>query len=161
MHPLLRYSFTPTIHFNLLHHPSSITTLPDHRPPALLTFTEPATSPPLPSLTIISPPLPWSIIVHPQRPNKFVTVSDVLLALHRALSLPAAADYYDTPPPHDTWSRATAAFEHRVQTLPNWHAQEGERVQGVRRIDFLRGRTCFLGLSRMGKDPGLWVLSAC
>jgi hypothetical protein len=43
MNRVLRFALKPQISFDLLLHPSTITTLPDHRPLSLHTLSEPAT----------------------------------------------------------------------------------------------------------------------
>jgi len=158
VHPVLRYSLKPNISFDLIFHPSTITTLPDHRPLPLHTLTEPATNPPLPHITVISPHLPWPIIIQVP-PNKYITVSDVLLTLHRFLALTVTVDEYGNIPSEDAVHRINTAFERRLKEIHDRIAREQERFKGWKRIDFLADRRRFLGLSRMGRDPDLFVLN--
>jgi hypothetical protein len=159
---ILRYSLKPNVSFDLLHHPSTITTLPDHRLLSLRTLAEPATNPPLPHMTVVSPHLPWSITISPPLPhkaNKFVTVSDVLVTLHRALALTVTVTEYGNLPSEDAVVRVNAAWERRVKDITDGRAREIERRKGVKRCDFLMDRHRFLGLSKMGRDPDVFVLN--
>jgi hypothetical protein len=155
---VLRYALKPSIIFNLLHHPSTVTTLPDYCPLSHHTLSEPATHPPLPRITIISPHLPWSITVTsslPNMANSFVTVTDVLVTLHRTLNLFTTPGEYKKIPSEEMMTRVNAAYERRLKDTAGW----GQRCEGVKRVDFLMGRHRFSGLSTMGKEPTIFVLN--
>jgi hypothetical protein len=113
-------------------------------------------------MTIISPHLTWPITVSQPLPhttaNKFVTVSDVLVTLHRILALTVTVAEYGKLSSEDAlW--VNAAWERRVKDITDWRAREVERRKGLKRIDFLMDRHRFLGLSRMGRDPDVFVLN--
>ena len=158
LHPYLRYSFTPTVDCDLSQHPSTITTAHDHHPLPLFTLAEPATNPPLPTLTIVSSSLPRPIEVSARKPGSFVSVSDVFMTLHHALSMAVSPIEYPPPlSPGGALFRPHAAYDYRSSpSSPHWHAYERP---SLRRIDFLSGRTRFMGLSAMGREPGTWVLT--
>ncbi|KAG5633472.1 hypothetical protein DXG03_007308, partial [Asterophora parasitica] len=84
IHAFLQSSSSPALNFDLTLPPSTITF--HHKGISLREFSEPATSPPLPVLTIIIPHLPWTATVRPShRDGAFVTVSDVLEEIYRKL----------------------------------------------------------------------------
>jgi hypothetical protein len=159
---VLSFALKPKISFDLSHHPSTITTLPGHRQISLFALSELATTPPLPSMTIVSPDLPWSITVVPPSPhkaNQFVTVSDVLVALHRTLGLAVTITELRNLPSADAVSRVIAAYERRVKEIADNKSREAMRRKGVKRVDFLMEHRRFLGLSRMGRDPDVFALN--
>jgi hypothetical protein len=160
IHPILRFSLQPTLTFNLILHPSTITTLPGHQPLPHTTLSEPATNPPSACLNVTSPFLPWFITVLPSSHalNHFVTVSDVLITLHRSFGFTVMTDEYQSLS-SEVRHQVNAAFYRRVNAISDWRLRESERSIGARRIDFLMGRNHFLGLSRMGSRPDILVLN--
>jgi hypothetical protein len=99
----------------------------------------------------VSPHLPWRITVTASHGRKYVTVSDVLVTLHRRLAV--SVTEYGT----DVVVRA--AYERRVEVTGK-RSREAERRKGVKRIDFLMGQDRFLGLSMTGDDSDVFVLNA-
>ena len=157
IHPLLQYSLKPTIKFDL-HHPPSTIALPRR------SLSEPATQPPLPCLNISSHLLPYSIVVLPSQPhlpNSFVTVSDVLRALHRALSMGVTRDELHELPSEDVRSQVGAVYERRVGAHSDWRTRESEKRWGIRRIDLLLGQTRFMGLSVANKRRDVLISNVC
>ena len=164
IHPILDSTSNTTIRFDLHHHPSSITLPPDYQSLSPATLAEPATHPPLPCLNITVFLLPWSIVVLPSgspSQNAFVTVSDVLDALHLALNLSATPEELAELASEEIRAEVRAAYERRVQALADWRWRESERLMGIRRVDLLMGRTRFLGLSIQGKERNVLVLDIC
>lgn len=100
-----------------------------------------ATQPPLPSLSVISPFLPWVITV-PAGTMGFVTVLDVFHAIYEALRLPVTEVQF----------RALDSSYSVISRTGDWW-------QGMRRRDFLRGRTRFMGLSMSMLGPDTWMLN--
>ena len=143
INPILRFS-TTNILFNLILHPLSIPTHPDHRPLSLYELSEPATNPPLPEMTIVSPHLTSPIVVLPSPPQTFVSVSDVLVTLRHAVTF---AEYGNLS------SRDAISSVHVAE------ANEVGMCKVSKRIDFLMDRHHFNGLSRVGKHPELFVLN--
>jgi hypothetical protein len=160
IHPILRFSLQPTLTFSLILHPSAITTLPGHQPLPHTTLSEPATNPPSACLNVTSPFLPWLITVLPSShaPNHLVTVSDVLVTLHRSLGFTVMPDEYRSLSSEVRY-QVNATFQRRVNAIPDWRLRESERRIGARRIDFLMGHNHFLGLSRTGSRPEVLVLN--
>jgi hypothetical protein len=110
----------------------------------------PATAPPLACITISIASLPWSIDVHPSRPhapNAFVSVWDVLDALHYRLGQVATPEELGELASDEVRTVVWAVFEHRVRTNRDRQSREIERRAGPRRVDMLLGRTRFVGLS--------------
>ncbi|KAF7350274.1 hypothetical protein MVEN_01331400 [Mycena venus] len=107
----------------------------------------PATSPPLPSLTIESPRLPWAITAHPSgRVARVLTVADVIGAIQSALCLPIDAEQF-------------LDWEIMMRSGSRWPGRRSLRHQNaMTRLDLLEGKTRFAGLyeSTMGCD--VWVL---
>jgi len=157
IHAALGYAPHPTFAWDMVNHPSS-----SHTPLPARILAEPATSPPLPSLTIISPHLPWSIIVQPSQspksnswaggPAAFVTVADVLSTLYRALRLSVLPAEYSQLPSHEAKDKVNYAYQVRTQG-------SAEARKGVKRVDFLGVRKTFLGLSSTHRGPDIWMLN--
>ncbi|KAJ8081441.1 hypothetical protein PM082_007284 [Marasmius tenuissimus] len=101
--------------------------------PSHLSF--PATTPPLPSLSIVHPSLPWSITVH-RTHAEYVTVADVLFTLGENLQMPLDRE----------WTEKVT----RRQRL--------DRRQRLIRLDLLCGKTAFAGLSRSQMGGDTWRL---
>ncbi|KAL0960243.1 hypothetical protein HGRIS_011875 [Hohenbuehelia grisea] len=148
IHPMLRADSVSTIEFDMASPPQPMIDLSG----------QPATSPPLPSLTIVSPCLPWAIVVHGTScfgPAPFVSVSDVLSTLYNALRALV------TP---EEFLSATAAPATRNRSSPQMIDIEsrGPRCYwaGMQRLHFLRGKQTFGGLSRSASGAETWVLSS-
>jgi hypothetical protein len=92
-------------------------------------------------------------------PDAFITVADVLATLHRALRLAVHPNEYNALPSHEDKHKVNAAYEHRYLRIADPAAHEEEKRKGVKRVDFLMGRTRFLGLSRTTEGPGIWALN--
>jgi hypothetical protein len=126
--------------------------------PALLD--EPATYPHLSSITLVSDLLPWSIHVEASTSPTVpvVTIYDVLQTLHITLRIPIAPCEWDNVPP-TVQSLISAAFYYRIDGIRNSSSRETQRRKGVRRLDFLTGRTRLIGLSPVPDKPGVFVVS--
>ena len=166
IHPAITYtSTTPFLRFDLAFPPSYLL-VPDSPTlgsdyssassssygsvnPSLLS--EQATYPASPSITLLTEALPWSITVTAK--STFVTVYDVLQALHSSLRLQV------TKVEWASLSRASqdviaASFHKRVDGFSDRLKREKQLGKGVRRLDFLVGRTRFYGISPFGEQPG-------
>jgi hypothetical protein len=159
IHDVLALSRQPKIAFDVSYDPS--TTILASLTPRVLAAA--ATTPPLPSLTILSTFLPWNINIRPasQKPGAFVTVADVLTGLYRGLRLPVTPVEFDHIPTIADKERVNRAYEHRYERI-NRNDTVGayeERRKGVKRVDFLMGNHRFLGLSATVKAPDVWRLS--
>ncbi|KAJ6562182.1 hypothetical protein B0H19DRAFT_879260, partial [Mycena capillaripes] len=123
---------------------------------------EPAFHPPLTALRIVHPKLPfWPIdlalpkgVPAAQAPS--VSLGDVLAAIHHALHVRIAQVDWATLSAEDQ-QRVTFAFTQRCRAeavrskVPQAKLRDREveeRNQGVKRVDFLLGKTVFKGLVR-------------
>jgi hypothetical protein len=156
VNPVVGYSLHPPFAWNISRHPLSPNTLlPSH------VLAEPATNPPLASITIKSVHIPWSITVTPvppsHKPNgfaaSFVTVEDVLLTLYRALRLPVRPLEFENLPSHDARYHVNNAYRARTYGNPE------ETAKGLKRIDFFGIHQSFLGLSSTPHGPDVWLLN--
>lgn len=117
---------------------------------------EPATYPPLPYLVIAHKRLPWQIKLVPSDPSlAYVTVWDVLFGISTFLRQPATKVEYDLIPTEQAKSDVSAAYIRRCRASANF---EVERAAGLKRVDFLQGRTRFSGLTGTSKGPEIWEL---
>jgi hypothetical protein len=125
--------------------------------PAVLN--DPATYPPLPSITLVSDLLPWSIHVEASQtyPVPVVTIFDVLQTLYITLRIPIVPCEW-TCLPSPTQLLISVAFYRRLDGITDYNTRESQRRKGVRRIDFLTGRTRLLGLTPVVDKPGLFVV---
>ncbi|KAG6811514.1 hypothetical protein H0H92_007068 [Tricholoma furcatifolium] len=148
LHQLLEVSRDPFLNFDLRQHPSSITSY--HRGISMQALSEPATQPPMSSITITISHFPWSTTVYPSRRNTYVTVEDILDQVYHMLRTHIEPhDYYSLPNGKDK-RRVTAAYEERYRRIPGSRDYEDEKRGGVRRVDFLAGQTKFLGFEEAG-----------
>ena len=128
---------------------------PSHSNPRLspAVLSTPASSPPLPSLTLRVGDLPWQFTSSPDAghssENPFVTIQDVLLAIYLHLRMGVNRDEYEAL----SRSRKTEvfqAFETRVGTDPV------QRGKGLRRVDLLGRRFRAQGLVRAQSEDSVW-----
>ncbi|KAJ7773867.1 hypothetical protein B0H16DRAFT_1304168, partial [Mycena metata] len=112
---------------------------------------QPATHPPLPSLTIISPCLPWAITAHASgRMVRCLSVADVFAAIWDVLYLQVDEQGFQD------WKIMTQGGSHS----PTWRRQR-DRIAyraGMTRMELLGGRTTFSGLSASDMGCDTWVL---
>ena len=135
------------IQWNLLDHHSMVTRGRHH-------LLHPASHPPLPFIRILIPmnvsprhPHPyWTCRVHASN-HRFVTVLDVLDSLYNSLRRNIAALEFNSLSEEDK-SSTSRYYKKRYRRLQDYnsHLSEQEKVQGMKRIDFLMGRTRFAGL---------------
>ncbi|KAJ7473549.1 hypothetical protein FB451DRAFT_1249515 [Mycena latifolia] len=152
---------SPTFHFDLA--PSVFALLrPGFTRPMLVgesELSQHATHPARVALRILHPALPfWPVdVVH----SRALTLGDVLRGLHRALHQRIAAADWDTLSSTDA-QRVEEAFTQRCRAEAvrsgvapaQLHDREvASRNEGVKRVDFLLGKTVFSGLVRVPGDP--------
>ncbi|KAK2462592.1 hypothetical protein APHAL10511_005325 [Amanita phalloides] len=156
VHTLLEYSTSPVIGYDFIDPPSALKVRREGVSSRLLS--EPATSPPLQSLTLTSPHLPWRIPVA-ARNGTFVSVFDVIDSVYRCLRTHVSESEYHLLPTRADQERANAAYRQRYRRLKDPRAYDDEKRQGLRRIDFLMGHSKFRGLSRTDSGPTSWFLN--
>lgn len=101
-----------------------------------------ATHPPAKVMKIVAPGLPWSIIVEPiATSSPFVTVLDVLHALYTSLHKPIKQAEFDAVS-QSYRDLISKTWHHRLDKIPFPSDVKAERSRGVRRMDFLLGKTC-------------------
>lgn len=168
IHPAITYTGTPPcLGFDLAFPPSHLIT-PDspsissdrssvssHSVQSidLALFSEPAIYPPTPSIILQTEALPWSITV--TAGSTFVTLYDILQALHSSLRLQVTKTEWAS------FSRGSqdvifTSFLERVDGFSGRIKREKQLGKGVRRLDFLVGRTKFFGISPFGGKPGVY-----
>jgi len=156
MRPHALLALPPSINYDVGNHPSTASV--QHLPLSMRSLSEPATRPPLPSLTIVMSRLPWSVYVTPSH-GTFVSVSDVLSAIYRTLRVQITqSEFHSLPSPTDA-RRVSQTYEQRYKRLRGTVAYAEEKRGGVRRIDFLMGCTRFIGLSMTRQGPDVWCLN--
>jgi hypothetical protein len=153
LHPLLRFTHSPVLNFDVTLSPSNISTY--HQGLSASALSEPASKPPLPSLTVISPHLPWSINVAAPY-GTFLTVFDVLDGIYRSLRANISSNDFRALRSQKDQDRVTVAFEQRCKRT---REREAERRKGVRRVDFLMGNRKFTGLTSTNRGHDVWVLN--
>ena len=140
LHPLLSYGNRPGIMYDVREHPSSAST----RHGQLEWTREPATNPPSPGIIITCHVLPHQFVVLPSEScSEFVTVHDILLAVHSTFSqaMRAAED----PRNHRSWTNRSGETP---ATLLGEHLE---------RPDALSERYTWKGISEE-IFPGNWLL---
>jgi len=122
-----------------------------HLSPAVLA--QPASSPPLPNLDLRAGDLPWLFNVTPDSgisPGRaYVTVQDVLLAIHYHLRTDVKSAEYDIMS-QSRKAELFREFERRVGSDPV------QRGKGPRRVDLLNGRHRAQGLVRAHSKDCMW-----
>ncbi|KAF8630287.1 hypothetical protein AX15_003020 [Amanita polypyramis BW_CC] len=156
LHMLLEYSTSPNIRYDAADPPSTMTSR--HGPLPSRAFYEPATSPPMQSITLMSPHLPWRIPVI-ARNGSFVTVFDVFDAVYQSLRTQVSSSEFNLLPTREDQDRASAAYRQRYRRIRDSRAYDEEKRQGLRRIDFLMGQSKFRGLSQTDAGLSTWFLN--
>ncbi|PPQ70381.1 hypothetical protein CVT26_013847 [Gymnopilus dilepis] len=146
----------PAIYYDLSLPPTSI----DHNYP-VQAFSEPATSPPMPSLFISHPSLKFHIEVLPSTPiaGAYVSVSDVLAKLYRELRLSIHPMEYAELPDGEIRQSVDAAYYSRCGRIRDIEDRMQEERKGIKKIDLLMGNTRFMGLSGTLSGPDIWELN--
>ncbi|KAF8625585.1 hypothetical protein AX15_005294 [Amanita polypyramis BW_CC] len=150
--PTTKYGNSPITSFDLTLDPANSPIA--HLPAAVLL--EPATYPPSPCVVILHKRLPWSIKLIPSNPSLgYVTLQDVLYGIVAFLKQPASKAEYGLIPTEQARSNVSSAYLRRCKAAYN---SEAEQLAGLKRIDFLEGRTKFYGLTGTSKGPEVWEL---
>ncbi|KAL4079693.1 hypothetical protein J3A83DRAFT_4356432 [Scleroderma citrinum] len=150
LHPFLQHDkvYRPTI-YDLRRDPYSLIFRKLAHRPEPQDMSAPATDPPTTWMRLYHSRFPWYIDIV-TRDGHYITLGDFFLQLSADLNKQIhRSDYYNDD-----------LDEHDRQTLNQAYLSrcrdETERMNGVRRVDFLRGKVFFEGLTR-GKN-GMWRL---
>ncbi|KAJ7843655.1 hypothetical protein B0H14DRAFT_2778467 [Mycena olivaceomarginata] len=155
IHSLLSFTpFAPPIVDYDLSHPFQ--TITSQLTPS---FFNPATYPALPALTVLCRHITWPISVFPSQLTGFVSVLDVFMSVHTSLRLSARRAEYDALPSSDVRQGVDNAYFRRCELLADEEQRRTEAAQGVKRVDFLSGKTRFLGLSGPVEGAHVWELN--
>lgn len=120
------------------------------RPVVANDLMQPSTNPPTLFMRLYHTRLPWYIDVVPLGNGSYVTLGDLFMTLCQFLAEPIRnEDYYNDELDAGDKEELKQAWEERCNNRK-------ERMEGVKRVDFLRGKYMFLGLAR-GKN-GMWQL---
>lgn len=120
-----------------------------------------ATHPQAKVMKIVTPGLPWCITIEPTATSSpFVTVLDVLHALYTSLHKPIKQAEFDAVS-HSYRDSISKAWHRRLDNIPFPSDAKAEKARGVRRMDFLLGKTCIKRLrylSVSGKREVTWLV---
>ncbi|KAJ7511298.1 hypothetical protein B0H11DRAFT_1954639 [Mycena galericulata] len=155
IHFLLSFMpFTPpNVHYDLVH---PLHTLNSQLTPS---FLDPATFPHIPALYVLCQHIAWPILVSASQPGGFVSVLDVVTSVYTSLRVAVRRAEYDALPSGDARQRVDKAYFARCRSVADEHERQIETLKGVKRVDFLTGRTRFMGLSGPLGTPSVWELN--
>ncbi|KAJ7071355.1 hypothetical protein C8F01DRAFT_429975 [Mycena amicta] len=120
---------------------------------------EPATTPPLPTITLVSPRLgSWKIIVKPADGFSFVRVCDVLQCIYASLRQAASGADFERLPNVHAKQEVTKAFAKRYGSMPDAAKQQAEKSKGLKRVDFLGSTVFFAGVTPSTQVPNAFDL---
>ena len=158
VHPFLSPSNPPALRYKFTDPPSYITIARSHSPIPPQLLSQPATQPPLPSLTLVFPRLTWQCPVHASSNGSYVTLFDVLDTLYRFLRTNISEREYQSLPP-DSQKRVYEAYQHRCSRFRSNRERHAERMKGVKRVDFLMGEIRFQGLGLASGAANVWIVN--
>jgi hypothetical protein len=103
--------------------------------------------------------LSWSVKVYASADAGFVKLEDVVLSVHTALRLNITPSDYALLCGKDDPARVVQAYEKRYRRLMSARAYQEEKMAGMKRVDFLMGRTHWIGLEQdKAKGADEWIL---
>jgi hypothetical protein len=117
---------------------------------------EPVISPAMSSVVLFSDLLPWYIFVAGTSDHG-VTLFDVWQSLHTSLRTPISKSEWDLMSAHTQYS-VSAAFYRRLGGIRDPSSRDRQFSRGVRRLDFLLGKTDLRGIAAVPNKPGEFIL---
>ena len=144
LNTVLATSQTPFWNWNMLYPRETIT--PRTNLPSDI-WTQAATQPAVGSMDIFYKHLPWRITVYSRLRDSYVTVADVLDGLYHALSKPVTAAEFELLPTADKKHAVKDTYFRRCNKQSTYALQISEQRSGIKRVDFLGGRSKFEGLT--------------
>ncbi|KAG2034089.1 hypothetical protein BDR03DRAFT_965796 [Suillus americanus] len=161
IHPILAYHpYVFPINYNVSYPPNTASANIRASPINLDSYclAEPATNPPIPVLTLQNDFLPWRCEIRATT-SHCVTVEDVLTQLYRFLRIPGTREEYKAAPNQHVRDTIAETYHNRCLRTSSAEAYAEEQRKGLKRVDFLMGRTTFMGLSSTKLGPDAWVLN--
>jgi len=155
-HNLVALTAAPLLRFDVSLHPSMITT----QFPGLSSagFLEPAVYPPQTVITLVTPHLPWAISV-PASNAKYVTVADVLNTIYRTLRVNAEPGEFEALRTDKLMRKVSSGYTRRCERLRGHRGYEQEKIEGIKRVDFLMGYHQFQGIAPTDGAADVWQLT--
>ncbi|KAF8200086.1 hypothetical protein BJ912DRAFT_844203 [Pholiota molesta] len=144
------------ISWDMMDHPSTMSR--NHHSISGRAWKEPATSPPLPSMSITIANFPWKFIVYASTHN-YVTFEDVVGTIYMSLRKNIKETEFRTVASATDQRRATRAYQQRYRRQRSTALYEEEKRGGMKRVDFLMERTRFAGLSNTLRRADEWNLN--
>lgn len=161
IHPLLAYHpYMPPINYNASHTPNAASANAQASPIPLDSHrrAEPATNPPVNVLCLQSNLLPWRCEIRATT-RSYITVEDVLYQVYRFLRTPGTREEYKAVPSQFERDKIAESYQRRCLRASSSEEYAEEQSKGLKRVDFLTGRTTFMGLSSTKLGPNVWVLN--
>jgi hypothetical protein len=109
------------------------------------------------TMTLVIDQFPWRLTIPPMKHS--ISIRDLLEALYCFLRHPVLPSEYNTLPTQALKDEVSIAFHNRCGRAPSKEAADEQYQKGVKRVDFLRGRTRFMGLSSTKVGPDVWILN--
>lgn len=119
---------------------------------------EQATAPPLPALSITLIHFPWTINVYASN-GSYVSLEDLFESIYRSLRTNITTNEFNLLPHKNDQKRATRAYEQRYRRFRSISAHDKEKRGGMKRVDFLMGRTKFHSITNTGRRSDEWRLN--
>ena len=146
LHRLLE---SAAINWDLMENPSTITR--NNYPLSSRLLAELAIIPPLPAFSITSIHLPWTINIRASN-GSCVTLDDLFETVYRSLRTNITTNEFNLLPHQNDQKRATRAYEQRYRRFRSISAHDdSEKRGGMKRVDFLMGRTRFHSITNTGR----------
>lgn len=161
IHPILAYHpYVFPINYNVSYPPITASANIRASPINLDSYclAEPATNPPIPVLSLQNDLLPWRCEIRAST-SHYVTVEDVLVQLYRFLRIPGTREEFKAAPSQRIRDAISETYHNRCLRASSAEDYDEEKRKGLKRVDFLMGRTTFMGLSSTKLGPDAWVLN--
>jgi hypothetical protein len=161
IHPILAYDpYVFPINYDISYPPNTARANIRASPINLDThcLAQPATNPPIPVLSLQNDFLPWRCEIRASTTH-YVTVEDVLIQLYRFLRTPGTRVEFKAAPSQHVRDAIAETYHNRCLRASSADAYAEEQRKGLKRVDFLMGRTTFMGLSSTKLGPDAWVLN--
>jgi hypothetical protein len=116
---------------------------------------EPATEPPIRSITLESRHLPWPITISTE--HYYLTVFDLLMGIYNNLRIVATEEDF-AKQSRERQDEIALAFYDRWERRAPSNFREQERCKGLRRVDFLPGSTLHFRRLEKAKGSDTWII---